>query len=291
METGSSLPPPLIKPQSKKKNTTIFIPTLCDQQILALVEREQTTVMDVVTALIESPRSYLYKRVALLEHAGLLTLWKPHPHAEQFLLPVQGRIPRKPWHRRNTAIRSACVQLATRHLSNVRFLESDIWEFPSKPKPIRPDTLFFLDFPPDENGDTERQAYSLEDDEDTESIEDFTYKCSKYWHFYDQYIFQPQKEAERQGIDWTGNAFDIDSLRILITVPHEQRLKRLLEAACRAVAKASNGATRGLGAYWAKVRPFTNMERKTRQQALANPDWVVDGWRTPVDDKLHSILE
>jgi hypothetical protein len=240
--------------------------------------------------MLPNPTSYLYLRVDLLDKAGLLTRYRAHSNAEQFLLPPKGRIPRKPWHRRNIAITSACVQLALTQYPAVTLTESDLWELPSKPKAVRPDRLFFLDIK-DANGDFERQCYSLEDDEDNESVEDFTFKCMRYWHFYDEYIFQPHKAAERQNKDWQGNEFDIDSLRILITVPHEHRLKRILEAARRAVSKASGGATRGLGAYWVKVRPFSNTDRKTRQRALQNPGWVIEGWRTPTDGKLHSLLE
>jgi hypothetical protein len=79
MENNSPLPPILSKPKLTKK----YEPSPCDYQILALIEREQLTVMDVLDAMLPNPTSYLYLRVDLLDKAGLLTRYHAHSNAER----------------------------------------------------------------------------------------------------------------------------------------------------------------------------------------------------------------
>jgi len=115
-----------------------------DYAILALIEREQTTVTDVVHAMIKIPRSYLYDRLRRMAAAGHLKRYQLHNSSEQLLIHRNGRVPRKPLHRRNISITSACVQLALRQHKTVTFEDADIFALPSKLGMVRPDRTFYL---------------------------------------------------------------------------------------------------------------------------------------------------
>ncbi len=165
--------------------------------------------------MITMPRSYLYDRLRRMAAAGHLKRYQLHNSSEQLLIHRNGRVPRKPLHRRNISITSACVQLALRQHKTVTFEDADIFALPSQRGMVRPDRTFYLKLT--SGTDSERQFYVLEDDEGNEGIEEFSFKCAKYWSFWDQYCFQPLLEATRKHQEWPGNDWGIDNIRILTT--------------------------------------------------------------------------